>query len=169
MSKSGLGAHAFHDRRFTPQGMERPEFVLNQVPWREAAVLVAGCNFGCGSSREQAVWTLLDFGIRCVIARSFGEIFFNNCVPNGVLAIPLPDSPLQVVTRAALARTRLRVELTTQLIHLDGAKPIPFEIEARRREALLNGWDASDLILKRDEAAIREFEQRHRCSQPWLF
>src|SRR5579871_5690314 len=109
MNKTGLGRYAFHDRRFTTDGVENPQFVLNRAPWRNAQILVAGRNFGSGSSREQAVWTLRDFGIRCVMAASYGEIFFANCVQNGVLAIRLPSNQLEALSQAAAAGTEFNV------------------------------------------------------------
>jgi 3-isopropylmalate/(R)-2-methylmalate dehydratase small subunit len=169
MNKTGLGKYAFHDRRFTPEGSENTAFPLNQPPWREARILVAGRNFGCGSSREQAVWTLRDFGIRCVIAAGFGEIFFGNCQQNGVLAIRLPPDDLGVLTGAAAAGVRLAVDLTTQLIRMGAATTLSFEVDPARRDALLNGWDATELILKREREAIAAFEARHQRTHPWLF
>jgi 3-isopropylmalate/(R)-2-methylmalate dehydratase small subunit len=169
MNKTGLGRYAFYDRRFAPDGTEIPGFVLNTQPWRNAAILVAGRNFGCGSSREQAVWTLHDFGVRVVIAASFGEIFFANCLQNGVLAIQLPAASLQTVTRAAAAAVAFEVDLPTQRIRTATAEPIGFEVDPGSRDALLNGWDATDMILNRDGGAIASFEMQHRRTHPWLF
>jgi 3-isopropylmalate/(R)-2-methylmalate dehydratase small subunit len=169
MNKTGLGRYAFHDRRFTAQGAEDPVFVLNRAPWREATILVAGRNFGCGSSREQAVWTLRDFGIRCVIAAGFGEIFFANCQHNGVLAIRLPAADLQTVTRAAAANKTFTVDLRSQVIHMEASDTVKFDVEPARRDALLNGWDATESILEREGGAIAAFEARHRRTHPWMF
>ena len=169
MEKTGLGELLFHDRRFTPEGAERPEFVLNREPWRTATILVARCNFGCGSSREQAVWALADFGIRCVIAASFGDIFHGNCMQNGILPIRLGDDELAAVMGAATAGAPISVDLDARRIGLPGEKDIGFAIEASAREALMMGWDATDMILRRERPAIAAFEGRHRAASPWLF
>lgn len=169
MEKTGLGDLLFHDRRFAPDGAERPDFVLNRAPWREATILVAGCNFGCGSSREHAVWALADFGIRCVIAATFGDIFHGNCMQNGLLPVRLAAGELADVAGAASAGETILVDLEARRVRLSGGRSIGFEIEPSAREALMMGWDATDMILRRERSAIATFERRHRAANPWLF
>ena len=166
--RHGLGRYAFHDRRFDANGAEIAGFVLNFAPWREASILVAGANFGSGSSREQAVWALLGQGIRCVIAPSFGEIFYGNCFRNGVLPIVLDDATIAALSTAAEAGTAFVIDLETQTITVDD-RAIPFEIDAQQRLALLNGWDETDMILNARGDEIAAFEDRHQRLQPWLF
>jgi 3-isopropylmalate/(R)-2-methylmalate dehydratase small subunit len=161
---AGVGRNAFHDRRYKPDGAERAGFVLNQPAYRAARILLAGANFGSGSSREQAVWCLADFGIACVIAPSFGDIFAANCRNNGVLPIVLPAE-----TIAALAQDgAVTVDLETQRV-TSTSQTAAFAIEPEAREALLQGWDVTDRILQRDGPAIATFEARHRAAQFWLF
>ncbi|WP_174278229.1 3-isopropylmalate dehydratase small subunit [Sphingomonas bacterium] len=169
MEKTGLGDVLFRDRRFTPDGTPRPDFVLNREPWRRATILVAGRNFGCGSSREQAVWALADFGIRCVIAASFGDIFRGNCLQNGILPVRLPDAALADVAGAALLGEEVLVDLDAQRICLSGQRSIDFTTEPAVREALMMGWDATEMILQRERSAIAAFQERHRAANPWLF
>ena len=168
-AREGLGRYAFHDRRFTnDEGRERDGFVLNQKPWNEAQVLIAGDNFGSGSSREQAVWALSGFGIRCVVAPSFGEIFQANCIRNGVLPIVL--APATVLDLAALAATGLcfTVDLETQTI-LVGDRQWTFAIPPEQRLAMLNGWDDTAMILNTRGSEIERYEDRQRLLQPWLW
>jgi 3-isopropylmalate/(R)-2-methylmalate dehydratase small subunit len=163
---AGLRRHAFHDRRYTPEGAERTDFVLNRPELRDAPILLAGQNFGSGSSREQAVWCLADFGIRCIIAVSFGDIFAANCVNNGVLPIVLPRETISALAETA---AELAIDLEAQTITpVDGA-PICFDIAPQAREALLRGRDATRTILASQGEAILAFEARHRTAQPWLF
>ncbi len=169
MDRKGLGQYLFRDRRFTEDGQELPGFLLNQPPFDKAVILLAGANFGCGSSREQAPWTLSGFGIRCVIASSFGEIFYANCFKNGMLPIVLPTEVIAVIAEAARTGEPIEIDLTQQEIRLPGAAPIAFDIAPARREALLTGWDDIDLILNNNAGAIDAFETRHRGAQPWLF
>jgi 3-isopropylmalate dehydratase small subunit len=171
-TKTGLGPYAFFDRRFTPEGGERPEFVLNRAPWRQAGILVAGANFGCGSSREQAPWALADLGLRCIVAPGFGEIFRANCYANGMLPIVLgPQQHGRVMREAEAART-MTVDLMGCAIELTGdaaGDPIPFEVPQRQRDALLAGLDEIGLIQRHEGDRIAEFEQRQRERMPWLF
>lgn len=169
LDREGLGAHAFEDRRLDSAGNEKPEFVLNQPAFRNAGILVGGPNFGCGSSREHAVWALHDRGIRCVIAPSFGEIFFNNCFRNGLLPIQLDDAAWQRVRARAASGAPVTIDLERQTVELGNEAPIAFEIAPERREALLNGQDDIAAILGRDGAAMQGFEQGRRRSHPWLF
>ncbi len=167
--RHGLGRYAFHDRRFAPDGTEIASFVLNQAPWRDAPILIAGANFGSGSSREQAVWALLGQGIRCVVAPSFGEIFHGNCFRNGVLPIVLDPPTIAALSAAAQDGQRFVIDLETQTIRVGDAPPLSFEIAAQHRLALINGWDETDMILNARGEDIAAFEVRHQRIQPWLF
>jgi 3-isopropylmalate/(R)-2-methylmalate dehydratase small subunit len=164
--KAGLGRYAFYDWRYAADGREIADFVLNRAPYRAARLLVAGENFGCGSSREQAVWALRDFGVRVVVARSFGEIFHNNCFKNGVLPIVLAS--VAELEACARAQRPITVDLESQTITGASCATLPFEIEPWRREALLQGWDEVSLILNQRSADIDAFEQRHGAANPWL-
>lgn len=167
--RHGLGRYAFHDRRFGTQGEEIASFVLNGPPGRDASILIAGANFGSGSSREQAVWALLGQGIRCVVAPSFGDIFYGNCFRNGVLPIVLDLATITCLSAAAQDGQRFIIDLDTQTIHVGDAPPLAFEIAAQHRLALLNGWDETDMILNARGDDIAAFEDRHQRIQPWLF
>jgi 3-isopropylmalate/(R)-2-methylmalate dehydratase small subunit len=166
IKRSGLGVHLFDTLRYLPDGSENPDFVLNQPKYRQAEILVAGENFGCGSSREHAPWALLDFGIRCVIAPSFADIFHGNCFKNGILPIALPAEVCeQLMADAALGQNaRITVDLATQeVIRPDGTR-ISFEVDAFRKHCLLNGLDDIGLTLEH-APAIDAFEAK-RAS--WL-
>jgi 3-isopropylmalate dehydratase small subunit len=166
--KSGLGRYAFFDKRFLRDGSEQPDFVFNRQPWRGAAILVAGPNFGCGSSREQAAWALADLGVRCIVAPSFGEIFQANCIANGMLPIALGGRDhARVLTEAEAARP-MRVDLTGGAIKLAEAEAIPFTLPGRQRRALLLGLDEVGLILQDEAARIDDFERAQRKRMPWL-
>ena len=170
VDREGLGAGFLHDMRFAAPGRPRPEFVLNRAPWDRAGVLVTGPNFGCGSSREHAVWGLRQLGLRCVIGTGFGGIFADNCARNGVPAIVLPAG--EVARLMALAadpgRCGMTVDLQSQSVtsHGDG-RAVRFEFDPLRRRMLLEGLDAVGLTLGHAED-IRRFEARHLQAQPWL-
>ena len=169
IKRTGLGAHLFDEMRFTPDGTEIPDFVLNKPAYRAAEVLIASDNFGCGSSREHAPWALLDFGIRCVIAPSYADIFYNNCFKNGILPIILPKQQVEALMGQAEqgSNARFTVDLeANEIIAPDGAR-IAFEIDPFRRQCLLDGLDDIGLTLER-ETSITGFEDKHRTSQPWL-
>jgi 3-isopropylmalate/(R)-2-methylmalate dehydratase small subunit len=165
--KKGLGKYLFHERR-SQTGSDQATFVLNSPPFDRAEILVAGPNFGCGSSREQAVWALSGFGIRCVIAPSFGEIFYNNCFKNGVLPIRLADAQHTAVLRAAEAGAALGVDLEQQNVSLPSGDVIHFDIDPYRRRAMLLGLDEIGAILSDDIDDIVDFERRQRALSPWL-
>jgi 3-isopropylmalate/(R)-2-methylmalate dehydratase small subunit len=168
IKRSGLGVHAFASMRYNEDGSEKPDFVLNQPKYRQAEILIAGENFGCGSSREHAPWALLDFGIRCVIAPSFADIFHGNCFKNGILPIVLPPEICeQLMADAALGtNARISIDLEEQVvIRPDGAK-IPFQVDAFRKHCLLNGLDDIGLTLEH-ETAITAFESRRVEQQSW--
>ena len=160
---------AFHDVRFDPEGREREDFVLNQPPFREARILVTAENFGCGSSRESAVWTLEAYGIRAVIGSSFGDIFFNNCLKNGLLPVRLPADVVADVRRRLHASpgVTLTVDLDAQTVTGPDGSSHRFEIDAFRKAALLMGQDEITLTLGH-ERAIADFEARRRADAPWL-
>jgi 3-isopropylmalate/(R)-2-methylmalate dehydratase small subunit len=143
IKRSGLGVHLFDPLRFTEDGAERPDFVLNQEPYRAAEILIAHENFGCGSSREHAPWALLDFGIRCVIAPDFADIFYNNCFKNGILPVRLPRKVCDALMEDAKlgANARVTVDLQRQLVVRPNGEEIPFEVDAERRHLLLEGLD----------------------------
>ncbi len=167
--RTGLGANLFNDMRFTPDGAEIADFVLNRAPWRDAEILIAGENFGCGSSREHAPWALLDFGVRCVIAPSFGDIFYNNCFKNGILPVTLPDAAVAALMDQAEqgSNARFAVDLEArEVVPPDGAA-IGFEIDPFRRHCLLEGLDDIGLTLEK-AAAIDAFEAARRIDRPWL-
>ncbi|MCE4552883.1 3-isopropylmalate dehydratase small subunit [Pelomonas sp. P8] len=167
--KAGLGRYAFYEKRFDETGCERPDFVLNQPRWRGAAILVAGPNFGCGSSREQAPWALADLGLRCIIAPGFGEIFQANCLNNGMLPIALPSREHALVMAAAEAAQPLTVDLKACTIALSGGLLLPFRLAERARAALLEGRDEIESIRQNAGALIEAFEAKQRRRQPWLY
>ncbi len=170
IKRSGLGASLFNDLRFNPDGSEKPEFVLNQAPYRDAAILVVGENFGCGSSREHAPWALIDFGIRCVIGASFADIFYTNAFKNGLLLIELPQADVdQLVDDARRGENaRLTVDLENQQIKRAGGAVIAFDIDPFRKHCLLNGLDDIGLTLEKADK-IDAYEARQRAAQPWLY
>ena len=167
--KHGLGPFAFYEKRFFADGTERADFVFNQERWRGAQILVAGANFGCGSSREQAPWSLEDLGLRCIIAPSFGEIFQGNCLNNGMLPITVGEAQHRALMAEAKAGRRLAVDLEAACITLACGSEIRFEIPERQRQALLNGWDAIELITRNEGERIAGFEQSQRQRMPWLY
>jgi 3-isopropylmalate/(R)-2-methylmalate dehydratase small subunit len=168
IKRTGLGVHLFESLRYDSDGRERPDFVLNQPPYRHARLLIAGENFGCGSSREHAPWALLDFGIRCVIAPSFADIFFANCFKNGILPVVLPREICERLMQDADARpgARLSVDLDRQVIVSSDGAQIPFKVDAFRKRCLLNGLDEIGLTLEHAQA-INAYEARVHRQQPW--
>jgi len=161
--RSGLGRNLFHEIRYDQVGIERPEFILNQVPYRQASILLAGPNFGCGSSREHAPWALKDFGIRAIVAPSFADIFFNNCFANGLLPVSLPQEAIEAL---AAVGGPLTVDLPAQQVR-GGDLSFDFAIEPARKAVLLEGLDE----IKRSEANLADidaYEARRRHEAPWL-
>ena len=167
--RTGLGSALFFEQRYNDDGSEKPDFVLNKPAYRKAQILVAGPNFGCGSSREHAPWALLDFGIRCVIAPSFADIFYNNCFKNGILPIALPQAEVDKLMDDAErgANAVISIDLEKQEIRGPDGGCIKFEIDPFRKQCLLNGWDDIGLTL-RHEKDISSFESQRRLSQPWV-
>ncbi len=170
IKRSGLGKHLFTDMRYDAGGAENPDFVLNRPAYREAKILVAGENFGCGSSREHAPWALLDFGIRCVIASSFADIFFNNCFKNGVVPLVLPQEDVDKLLDDAERGSNavITVDLEKQEITGPDGGTLAFEIDPFRRNCLLNGLDDVGLTMQKS-SDIDSFEERQRTSEPWLY
>jgi 3-isopropylmalate/(R)-2-methylmalate dehydratase small subunit len=167
--RTGLGKALFDELRFNTDGSEKPDFVLNKPAWRKAQILVAGENFGCGSSREHAPWALLDFGIRCVIAPSFADIFYNNCFKNGILPIRLPQADVDKLMDDAErgSNARISIDLEKQEIRGPDGGMIKFEVDAFRKRCLLNGWDDIGLTLK-SEDKIAAYEKLHKMQAPWV-
>jgi 3-isopropylmalate/(R)-2-methylmalate dehydratase small subunit len=166
---AGYDRFLFHDVRFNADGSEKPEFVLNQAPHRSATIVVAAENFGCGSSREAAVWALMAYGIRVVIAPSLGDIFHQNCFKNGLLPVILPADVVAGLRRQLHARpgVTMTADLETQTVSAPDGGAHHFEIEAFARQMLLSGQDEIALTLGYD-ARIRDFEARHRAEMPWV-
>jgi 3-isopropylmalate/(R)-2-methylmalate dehydratase small subunit len=154
--------------RYLPDGREDPSFVLNQGPFRGAPILLAGHNFGCGSSRENAVWSLQALGIRCVIAPSFGDIFFGNCFQNGLLPIVLEAQTLDWLAEEAAAGTPMVVDLRSSALTSPGGTTIPFAVNPTRREQLLDGLDDLTLGLRRLDL-VRAFQAADRQRRPWIY
>ena len=167
IQRSGLGKNLFDEMRFTPEGAEIEDFVLNQPAYREAQILVAGDNFGCGSSREHAPWALLDFGIRCIIAPSFADIFYNNCFKNGILPIVLPQAEVDRLMDDAErgANAVVSIDLESQKITGPDGGEIAFEVDAFRKQCLMEGLDDIGLTLKK-AASIDSYEADLE-TQPW--
>ena len=169
IDRSGLDRGLFFDLRFLASGEPNPEFVLNQPAWQGARFMVVGPNFGCGSSREHAVWGLKQMGIRALIGSSFAGIFYDNCQRNGVLLITLDEAVLQQLgkTVSQADQAQISVDLEAQQIHLADGQVIPFQIDTLRKTALLRGLDAIGSTLQRSEE-IKAFERRHLQANPWL-
>ena len=167
--RTGLGKALFDEMRFNPDGSEKPDFVLNKPAYRKAQILVAGENFGCGSSREHAPWALLDFGIRCIIAPDFADIFFNNSFKNGILPVRLPRAVCdQLIEDTKLGgNARITVDLERQVVVRPNGEEVSFEIDAFRKHLLLNGLDDIGQTLQHDKA-IDSYEATQRQSQSWM-
>ncbi len=170
IKRSGLGQHLFDEMRFNRDGSEVEDFVLNKPAYRKASILVAGDNFGCGSSREHAPWALLDFGIKCVISTSFADIFYNNCFKNGILPIKVSKEQLDALMDDAErgANATLSVDLENQVIQGPDGGEIKFEIDEFKRHCLLNGLDDVGLTMQVNDK-IDNFEDQQKAGQPWLY
>jgi 3-isopropylmalate/(R)-2-methylmalate dehydratase small subunit len=168
IKRTGLGKGLFAELRYDEAGAALPEFVLNKRPYSDANILISGENFGCGSSREHAPWALLDFGIRCLIAPSFADIFYNNCFKNGILPITLPQVEIDKLIDDAGrgANATLSIDLAAQEIRGPDGGVIRFEIDPFRKRCLMEGLDDIGLTLEK-EGAIETFEQRARLERPW--
>ncbi|ETW93388.1 MAG: isopropylmalate isomerase [Candidatus Entotheonella factor] len=170
IKRTGLGKVVFDELRFNPDGSEKPDFILNQAPYRGAQILIAGDNFGCGSSREHAPWALLDYGIRCIISTSFSDIFYNNCFKNGILPITVSKTELETLMADAANRDHpvFTVDLEAKEITRPQGDQFRFDIDDFRRDCLLNGLDDIGLTLQKVDK-IDAFEAAQRQQQPWLY
>jgi len=168
IKRSGLGVNLFDEMRYDDDGKEIPDFVLNQPAYREAEILIGGDNFGCGSSREHAPWAIKDFGISCVIAPGFADIFFNNCFKNGILPIVLPQDTVDILMKDAEkgANARMSVDLEAQTITTSDGEVIAFEVDAFKKHCLLNGLDDIGLTMER-ASEIDAFEAKLQAERPW--
>ncbi len=170
IKRTGLGKNLFDEMRYDGDGKEIPDFVLNKAAYRNAAILIAGDNFGCGSSREHAPWALLDFGIRCIIAPSFADIFYNNCFKNGILPIRLDAKEVEALQKEADngANATFTVDLENQTITRPNGETLSFDIDAFRKKCLLEGLDDVGQTLQK-ATEIEAFENKNRIGQPWLW
>jgi 3-isopropylmalate/(R)-2-methylmalate dehydratase small subunit len=170
IKRTGLGKSLFFDQRYLDNGEEDVRFVLNRPAYRNAQILIAGENFGCGSSREHAPWALLDFGIRCVIAPSFADIFYNNCFKNGILPVVLPGEEVARLMAEAEqgANAVFTVDLAAQQVMTPDGRRIAFDIDSFRKHCLLHGLDDIAQTLEK-AVSIQAFEERQRAEQPWLY
>jgi 3-isopropylmalate/(R)-2-methylmalate dehydratase small subunit len=169
IKRTGLGKSLFYEMRYTQDGKELPDFVLNKTAYRKAQILVAGDNFGCGSSREHAPWALLDFGIRCVISTSFADIFYNNCFKNGILPIVVSPENLKKLLDDADrgSNATITIDLPRQEIRGPDGGTVKFDIDPFRKHCLLNGLDDIALSLEK-VSSIDAFEKKQAAAQPWL-
>ena len=169
IKRTGLGSGLFAELRFNEDGSENPDFVLNKPAYRKAEILVAGDNFGCGSSREHAPWALLDFGIRCVISTSFADIFYNNCFKNGILPIKVSQADLDKLMDDARrgANATMTIDLQKQEIHGPDGGVVKFDMDEFRKHLLLNGLDDIGLTMKK-APSIDTYEAKAAASRPWL-
>ena len=169
IKRSGLGVSAFHEMRYQMDGTENPDFVLNQDAYRNANILVAGDNFGCGSSREHAPWALLDFGVRCVISTSFADIFYNNCFKNGILPVIVTDEELSLLMQDAEkgSNARMVIDLESQLIETSDGQIVNFDVDEHRKHCLINGLDDIGLTMEK-AGSIDIFEKKMATNAPWV-
>ncbi len=166
IKRSGLGKSLFFEIRYDEHGKEINDFVLNKEPYNKSSILLAGKNFGCGSSREHAPWALLDFGIKCVISTSFADIFYNNCFKNGMLPIVLDQKQLEELIENSKRKETIEINLLEQKIKL-GSKTISFEIDAFKKKCLLNGLDDIALSLEKSDK-ISSYEKNIKKTKPWM-
>jgi 3-isopropylmalate/(R)-2-methylmalate dehydratase small subunit len=169
IKRTGLGKYLFNEMRFNPDGTENPDFILNKTAYRNASILVAGDNFGCGSSREHAPWALLDYGIKCVISTSFADIFFNNCFKNGILPIIVSKDQLDQLMDDAEkgSNSVLDIDLENQQIGRPNGEKINFEIDEFRKHCLVNGLDDIGLTMQK-KSSIDKFENARATEKPWI-
>ncbi|SEK42539.1 3-isopropylmalate dehydratase small subunit [Jannaschia helgolandensis] len=169
IKRSGLGVNLFDEMRYGDDGAELPDFVLNKPAYRNAEIIVAGENFGCGSSREHAPWALLDFGIRAVIAPSFADIFYNNCFKNGILPIVLPQDQVDALMNDARngENARITIDLDTQTVTGADGRTYPFEVDSHKKHCLLNGLDDIGLTMEK-ASSIDAYESRLSQDRPWV-
>ena len=169
IKRSGLGKNLFDEMRYLPDGSAIKEFVLNNEPWKEAKILIAGDNFGCGSSREHAPWALLDFGIRCIISTNFADIFYNNCFKNGILPIKVSEDERQALLADSKDKENpvLNIDLPNQTINRPNGVSVKFDLDQFRKKCLLEGLDDISLTLKKKNQ-IESYESYRNDNHPWL-
>ena len=167
IKRSGLGKNLFHELRYDIQGNIKNDFVLNWDPYKSSKILIAGANFGCGSSREHAPWSLLDFGFRSIVAPSFADIFYNNCFKNGILPIVLDQEKVDILIREAEEKKEISVNLEKQIIVYQNDKTIDFEIDEFRKKCLVEGLDDIGLTLQKNKK-IDIHEEKIHSIQPWI-
>ncbi|SMY08103.1 3-isopropylmalate dehydratase small subunit [Flavimaricola marinus] len=169
IKRTGLGVNLFDEMRYDADGNEIPDFVLNKPQYRDASILVAGDNFGCGSSREHAPWALADFGIKCIVSTSYADIFYNNCFKNGILPVVLPQEQVDLLMKDAEkgSNARIEVDLTAQTITTSDGDVIAFDIDPFRKHCLINGLDDIGLTMEK-AASIDAFEAQAAQSRPWV-
>jgi|TARA_B100000424_G_scaffold188872_1_gene146847 3-isopropylmalate/(R)-2-methylmalate dehydratase small subunit len=167
IKRTGLGKNLFHEMRYDEKGIEIDQFILNKAPYNKSKILIAGKNFGCGSSREHAPWALLDFGITCVISSSYADIFYNNCFKNGILPIVINEEQIKQISEYSLRKEEIEVDLVNEKIKF-GNNEISFEIDPFKKKCLLEGLDDIALSLEKTDKII-SFEKKLKDSKPWIF
>jgi|TARA_Y100001970_G_scaffold100184_1_gene125896 3-isopropylmalate/(R)-2-methylmalate dehydratase small subunit len=167
IKRTGLGKNLFFEMRYDDQGNEIKDFVLNQKPFSQSKILIAGKNFGCGSSREHAPWALLDFGITCVISSSYADIFYNNCFKNGILPIKIDEDKIKQISEYSIRKEEIKIDLNEQKI-IFGNNEIKFELDQFKKKCLIEGLDDIALSLEKSEK-IETFEKKLKTSKPWIF
>ena len=167
IKRTGLGKNLFFEMRYDDQGNEIKDFVLNQKPFSQSKILIAGKNFGCGSSREHAPWALLDFGITCVISSSYADIFYNNCFKNGILPIKIDEDKIKQISEYSIRKEEIKIDLNEQKI-IFGNNEIKFELDQFKKKCLIEGLDDIALSLEKSEK-IETFEKKLTTSKPWIF
>jgi len=167
IKRTGLGKNLFHEMRYDEKGIEIDQFILNKAPYNKSKILIAGKNFGCGSSREHAPWALLDFGITCVISSSYADIFYNNCFKNGILPIVINEEQIKQTSEYSLRKEEIEVDLVNEKIKF-GNNEISFEIDPFKKKCLLEGLDDIALSLEKTDKII-SFEKKLKDSKPWIF
>ena len=167
IKRTGLGKNLFFEMRYDDQGNEIKDFVLNQKPFSQSKILIAGKNFGCGSSREHAPWALLDFGITCVISSSYADSFYNNCFKNGILPIKIDEDKIKQISEYSIRKEEIKIDLNEQKI-IFGNNEIKFELDQFKKKCLIEGLDDIALSLEKSEK-IEKFEKKLKTSKPWIF
>ena len=167
IKRTGLGKNLFFEMRYDDQGNEIKDFVLNQKPFSQSKILIAGKNFGCGSSREHAPWALLDFGITCVISSSYADIFYNNCFKNGILPIKIDEDKIKQISEYSIRKEEIKIDLNEQKI-IFGNNEIKFKLDQFKKKCLIEGLDDIALSLEKSEK-IETFEKKLKTSKPWIF
>ena len=167
IKRTGLGKNLFFEMRYDDQGNEIKDFILNQNPFKQSKILIAGKNFGCGSSREHAPWALLDFGITCVISSSYADIFYNNCFKNGILPIKIDEEKIKQISEYSLRKEEIKIDLNEQKI-VFGNNEIKFDLDQFKKKCLIEGLDDIALSLEKSEK-IELYEKKLKISKPWIF